>query len=129
MKNHNTKSNRLVIFYDGSCSFCNRWAQWIRVRDKLKCFELHPFKSEIAQQFFEHNTSLNQTESITVWDFQDRHWTRSKAVFEILKGLKTRWKFLLVFKFLPSAITDLIYRLIANNRYNICGKVDSCSLN
>lgn len=117
-----------MIFYDGSCALCSRWAQWIRIHDETSCFELHPFNSEISQHFFEHNTSLNPTESITVWDFQDKYWTQSNAVFEILKRLKTKWKLLLVFKFLPTRITDLVYRLIANNRHNICGKMDSCSL-
>ena len=42
--------------------------------------------------------------------------------------LKFPYNLLIVFYLIPSFIRDIIYDLVAKNRYRIFGKIDECSI-
>ncbi len=55
-------------------------------------------------------------------------FTRSRAVFALLGEVRSAWRFLRVFRFLPAWLTDLPYRLVARVRYRLFGRGDACGL-
>jgi len=54
--------------------------------------------------------------------------TETRAVFQILKYLDTKWRFLRVFRFLPLKVTDAVYRIVARNRKRWFGYAETCML-
>lgn len=54
--------------------------------------------------------------------------TETRAVFQILKYLDTKWRFLRFFRFLPHKVTDAVYRIVARNRKRWFGYAQTCML-
>jgi predicted DCC family thiol-disulfide oxidoreductase YuxK len=52
---------------------------------------------------------------------------KSEAVLRIARELP-RWQWTLVFQFIPRAIRDAIYDLVARSRYRWFGRRDACIL-
>ncbi|HEY0770429.1 MAG TPA: DCC1-like thiol-disulfide oxidoreductase family protein, partial [Sphingobacteriaceae bacterium] len=57
-----------------------------------------------------------------------RLYDRSDALIEIARDLPGIWKVFTVVRFLPKGFRDALYKLVANNRYRIFGKQESCML-
>ena len=55
----------------------------------------------------------------------ERAYTQSDAALEIVKDLSA-WKWLSIFRFVPRPLKDILYRLVAWNRYRWFGKRESC---
>ena len=53
---------------------------------------------------------------------------KSSAAFEIAKHLNGWPKIIIPFSILPHSLTDIIYDLVAKNRYKFFGKKDSCRI-
>jgi predicted DCC family thiol-disulfide oxidoreductase YuxK len=58
----------------------------------------------------------------------DQVYTKSTAVFKIIKSIGGIWRVFLVFELLPTSFNDFIYKKIAINRYKIFGKLDQCDI-
>jgi predicted DCC family thiol-disulfide oxidoreductase YuxK len=111
-----------VILYDGVCNFCNAVVNFIIEKDKDKIFRFAPIQSKEARMLLR---SLNeQFASLqTVYLIKDKTvYKRSAAVFEMCKHLPRPYRFIAVFGYLPIALTDYIYKIIAKNRYKWFGK-------
>jgi predicted DCC family thiol-disulfide oxidoreductase YuxK len=54
-------------------------------------------------------------------------YVKSETVLRIAREL-LRWQWTLVFQFIPRAIRDTIYELVARNRYRWFGRRDACIL-
>lgn len=55
-------------------------------------------------------------------------YVKSTGALHVLKDLGGIWKLLYVFIIIPRPIRDFIYSLIANNRYRIFGRRETCML-
>jgi predicted DCC family thiol-disulfide oxidoreductase YuxK len=55
-------------------------------------------------------------------------YTRSAAAIEIAARLDLPWNLLTVFQAVPEPLRDMIYDLIAQNRYQLFGKKEACML-
>jgi hypothetical protein len=58
----------------------------------------------------------------------DRSFTRSAAAIEIASRLDMPWNLLTVFQAVPEPLRDVMYDLIAQNRYQLFGKKEQCML-
>jgi len=58
----------------------------------------------------------------------EKVYLRAEAVFEIIKDLDGAWSLLRIFRFLPTALNDFFYKLVAKNRYKIFGRTPHCML-
>ena len=58
----------------------------------------------------------------------DQVYTKSTAVFRIIKTVGGLWNVFLIFNLLPTSFTDFIYKKIAKNRYKLFGKLDQCDI-
>ncbi len=120
-----------VIFFDGVCGLCNWFVDFLMSVDKGKKFLFSPLQSEFAAQNLPAellSLDENQAFKSVVLMADGKIFQSSEAVlktFEILGGV---WRLLLVFRFLPKALRDLLYGFVAANRYNWFGKKESCRL-
>lgn len=58
----------------------------------------------------------------------DRLTDKSTAVIRISKYLDGAWPLCMIFLVIPPFIRNVIYDIIANNRYKWFGKYDTCQL-
>ncbi|RJP59068.1 MAG: thiol-disulfide oxidoreductase DCC family protein [Ignavibacteriales bacterium] len=116
-----------IILFDGVCNFCNGSVNFLIKRDPNGIFKFAPLQSEIGQQLITKNNITGEIDSIILVK-ENIVYIKSDALIEIIKELKWYWKMLIIVKILPKKFRDLLYDLIANNRYKWFGKMDSCMI-
>jgi len=120
--------NSHIILFDGVCNFCNYWIGFIIKHDKESIFKFAPLQSEKGKQIL-NKLNLNEIlyDSIIMISKDTVH-KKSSAVFEIIKHLKGFIRIFILFKYLPQALTDFIYDVLAKSRYNLFGKRKNCRI-
>jgi predicted DCC family thiol-disulfide oxidoreductase YuxK len=120
-------STNKVVLFDGVCNFCNSSVQFIIKHDSTNSLKFASLQSNFGQDLIsKYNLSKSLDSVIYFEDFNI--YIKSKAAFKIASNFSGIWKLLLIFKILPTALTDFFYDIIANNRYKWFGKSDSCML-
>lgn len=115
MINPNTKED--IILFDGECSFCNFWINYILRRDKKKRFKFCPFPSKFGKQILEKNNLPQIINSVVVFS-KNKTYFKAEAVLYILKKLNLlEFCFYLLVFFLP--YKNYFYDIIANRRYKL----------
>jgi predicted DCC family thiol-disulfide oxidoreductase YuxK len=122
-----TGSNPVVLF-DGECNLCNGAVQFIIKRDPAGKFRFASLQSNAARRLLGNtNVRLNDLYSIIVLK-NGTVFDRSDALIEIARGLPGLWSMLTAFRFFPKFFRDTVYKLVANNRYRIFGRRESCMI-
>jgi predicted DCC family thiol-disulfide oxidoreductase YuxK len=118
----------ILVFFDGVCHLCQGTVKFILKRDRKRLFAFAPLQGETAKRYL-HLTAAEVAEpdSVVVWD-KGRRLERAAAIFYILRFMPWPWKLLSVFRFLPSFVSDPLYRFVARNRYRWFGRSESCMM-
>ena len=124
--NDNSKTH--IIIFDGICNLCNRFVNFVIKKDKKKQFYFTPLQSEIGIKYLKKFHLLESDINSIIYVQGEQFWIKSSAVLHIVKSLKRPWSCLYFFIFLPRAIRDKTYDLIAKNRYRWFGKKDTCRI-
>lgn len=116
-----------IIFFDGVCGLCNRFVDLMLRADKRGLFRFAPLQGETAKALLPPLPEEAHAWSVV---YRDEHGTyrESEAVLRVLGRLGGWWGTLAVFRCLPRALRDAVYRLIARNRYRWFGKRETCRL-
>jgi len=118
----------ILVFFDGVCHLCQGTVKFILKRDRNRRFAFAPLQGETAQAYLDMTVEENTSpESVIVWH-QGKKLERAAAIFYILLYLPWPWKLLSVFRFLPSFVSDPLYRFVARNRYRWFGRSASCMM-
>lgn len=115
--------NKPIIFFDGICSLCNGFINFLVSIKAHKSFNVASLQGNHAKKLL---SDINM-ETIILYE-DGKTYIKSEAIFRILKKLCFPWKLIMVFSILPRAFTDMIYEFISKNRYDIFGKKDSCRI-
>ena len=85
-------------------------------------------QSEFAQRLLREKLPSAYREINTIYLFaDDQVFQKSAAVFKVITPfMELKWIYL--FSFLPSIITDFFYDLIAKNRYLWFGRQEKCKM-
>jgi predicted DCC family thiol-disulfide oxidoreductase YuxK len=119
-------NERPVILFDGVCNLCCNWVRFLIREDKKELFLFAQLQSGSAKRMLESfGLNSNDLESV-VYIKNNICLQKSAAVLEILTDLGGVWKIVSIFKLIPSVIRDLVYSFIANIRYKVFGKRESC---
>jgi len=118
--------SRQVVFFDGVCLLCNGFVDFLLARDREQLFQFAPLQGENAKALLpaEFHTDLN---TVVLWS-QGQVFTRSDAVLMVLSQLGGIWWFTRVGWAVPQFLRDLVYRLVASQRYSWFGKRETCRL-
>lgn len=117
----------LVILFDGVCNFCDASVQFILNRDPKGIFHFASLQSEAGQNLVEkYNVPADVDSMILIED--DKVYYKSTAALRISRHLQGAWKWLYGFIIIPSPIRNIVYDLIAKNRYKWFGQKESCML-
>ncbi len=117
-----------IVIFDGVCNLCEFSVNFIFEHDTVGHFSFTPAQSPLGASLLKHfgiNTSRLDT---VVLVSGDRAFTRSAAAIEIASRLDMPWNLLTVFQAVPEPLRDVMYDLIAQNRYQLFGKKDECML-
>ena len=117
-----------VILFDGDCPLCNAWCRFIISYDKDFLFKLVPMQSKKGQIILTH-LGQNTDNFETMLFIEDNNtFKKSTAFIKIVNQLPYPSRLLSFVKFTPKLIRDFIYDRIAQNRFKLFRKYQSCSL-
>lgn len=115
-----------IVFFDGYCGLCNGFVDFVMARDHKKIFRFATLQGATAARLLTKD-EVEKFDSVVVF-IHDSKYRKSQAVLEVFKTLGGGWKLLSYFGFLPPALLDFFYDIIAKNRYAWFGKRDVCRL-
>lgn len=115
---------RLIVF-DGICNLCNGFVKFVVKRDKKNIFKFTPIQSDAAKKF--DLPEFDSDSPVTIFYVRGRTvLQKSDAALSIFYDLGGIWKAFIVFRLFPRFFRNWFYDRIANNRYKMFGKRDSC---
>jgi len=118
--------HRTIVFFDGECLLCNRTLLWIVRNEKSQKMVFAPLKGIQAQMLLEEYDAL--PDSIIVHDGMNI-LTKSHAILHICKEMGGIWNIIhVIMKIIPKGIRDILYDIIAKNRYVWFGTTQECLL-
>ncbi len=122
------KTQHAVVVFDGECSFCNGWIDFLLRFDKKEIFRFSARQSETGAAFaLQHGIPPGGTGSIIVVEDQQIR-LRSDAVLRMLSLLGFPFSLMGIFRVIPAALRDAVYDLIARNRKRWFGKTVQCRI-
>jgi len=110
--------NHVIVVYDGICGFCNVSIQFILQQKPSNRLRFMSFQSDLGQELVSRLNINENLDSIIVVE-HSQVYEKSTAIFKVLNHVNSRWKYLRIFRLVPSFISDLAYDVIAKNRYRI----------
>jgi predicted DCC family thiol-disulfide oxidoreductase YuxK len=116
-----------VILFDGVCNFCDASVQFILDRDPNETFHFASLQSEAGQELLKKHQVRDDVDSMILIE-NEKVYYKSAAALRISRHLRGAWKLLYVFIIVPAPIRNIVYDLIARNRYKWFGQKDSCML-
>tara|TARA_B100000941_G_scaffold58889_1_gene38559 strand:+ start:5271 stop:5693 length:423 start_codon:yes stop_codon:yes gene_type:complete len=120
--------NKTIILFDGECAMCNNYILFVAKNDSDDNFRFLSIQNKkIIELKKTHAIEEDNISSICIID-NNKIKRKSRAVLKIVSMLKFPYNLLIVFYIIPNFLRDIIYDLVAKNRYRIFGKVDECSI-
>lgn len=112
-------SDKKILFYDGSCGFCNRSVQFVLDHEKNQLTYFVPLQSVVASDFFEFQ-GLEKPDLSTLYYWNGKKlYNRSSGALHLAMELKLPYRLLTVFLVIPRFIRDGCYGFIAKRRHRI----------
>jgi predicted DCC family thiol-disulfide oxidoreductase YuxK len=116
-----------VIFFDDVCVMCNSFVNLLLRVDRRHQFLFAPLRGETASRLLPPLPDDASKWSMVYVDESGIH-DQSDASLEVYRRLGGLWWLLSLARFVPRAIRDPIYRVIAKNRYRWFGKRETCRI-
>ena len=114
----------LIVYFDGVCNLCNGFVDILIKIDRRRRLRYAPVQGATAKAggvYADGSTpsSIIVAEGLIVL-------TESDAVLRIFSFLGGIWNLLAFGRLIPKPFRDGMYRVIAQNRYGLFGRRDSC---
>ncbi|MCC5920834.1 MAG: thiol-disulfide oxidoreductase DCC family protein [Cyclobacteriaceae bacterium] len=117
-----------ILLFDGICNLCNGAVDFIIKRDPKNHFLLASLQSRKGQALLDHFQLEKKEFSSLVLIEGEKVYLKSTAALRAAKKLNGLWPATYIFIIVPSFIRDVVYDIIARNRYHWFGKSKSCRL-
>ena len=122
------KEKKIIIF-DGECLLCNKYVEFITKYDNNDYFRFVALQNkEFLDKILKEEQLIGDNTSIILIEENNAIKKRSSAVISILSNLQFPFHLFSITKIIPRFLRDMIYTLIARNRYKIFGKISYCSI-
>jgi len=118
----------LVVYYDGVCGLCDFFVNILIKIDSKGILKFSSLQGNSGQKLLSNLTFDKKELDTVLFRTNDQVYTRSTAVFKIIKSIGGIWRLFLPFDLLPTSFNDFIYRKISINRYKLFGKLDRCDI-
>lgn len=108
------KYENIILFYDGSCGFCNSFVQFILKNKIEKTMRFAPLRGETYEKVFGKKNVLSNFDSLVFFNPDNQtSYIHSKSALMSLWMCKNSIKYLILFAIIPSEISDQFYKLFA----------------
>lgn len=115
-----------IIVFDAECVLCTANARFVLRYDRRGHFQLASMQGAVGTALY-RRFDIDPTDPETLIVVSgDKALRDSAAVFAIWSGLGWPWRALTIFRAVPPALRDPLYRFIARNRYRLFGKRLTC---
>ena len=115
-----------IVLYDGVCGLCHWTVAWLLRHDPERKLWFAPLQGETAARLREQHPEIPQDLDTVVYVEDGRVFLRSRSFVRIARHLPRPWRWGYALRWVPAAILDLGYRLVAATRYRLFGKHDTC---
>jgi predicted DCC family thiol-disulfide oxidoreductase YuxK len=122
-----------IVLYDGVCGLCNRLVQFLLKRDTHDRLRFAALQSDFAGEILRRHgldpDDLNTAHLVLNYNEPgERILGRSDAILQGVNELGGVWRIAGVAKVVPRSIRNFFYKLVAENRYRMFGKFETCML-
>ncbi|MCY4779823.1 DCC1-like thiol-disulfide oxidoreductase family protein [Sphingobacterium sp. UT-1RO-CII-1] len=121
----NSSDIELIVLFDGVCNLCNSTVDFIIKNDKNKNLRYASLQSELGSRVLAYFKTRPDSIILVSPNYL---YTKADAALLIAKELKKPYSLLYYLRVVPLKIRNLIYDVIAKNRYKWFGKKNSCRL-
>lgn len=121
---------RPILFFDGVCNLCNGLVRFIIKWEREPKLYFCSLQSKVAAEILSREGVPDPGEDPdTLWLMEDGvlHGY-SDAAIRVAKYLRFPFSWFSIFFYLPKGVRDGLYRWIANRRYALFGRRESCSV-
>ena len=119
---------RAIVFYDGSCGFCQASVQFILKYNKQQDLYFATLQSDTLTDLVPKNQIPEPLpDAVLFWE-EGALYVASEAALRIARHLNFPLSIFYYFRFIPLSFRNFVYRLIAKHRYKIAGQANSCLL-
>ncbi|KAG6429979.1 hypothetical protein SASPL_108038 [Salvia splendens] len=123
------QDSRPIMLFDGVCNLCNGGVKIVRDNDRRRNIRFEALQSESGKKLLQRSGRAPDDISSVVLVEKDRSYIKSEAVLKIMEYIDLPFPQLALFlQFVPLFVRDFVYDNIADNRYNIFGRSDSCDI-
>jgi len=120
--------NSNILLFDGVCNLCNASVIFVIKHDQQKVIKFASLQSKKGKELLQfHQVDQNYLSSF-VYLRNNVTLLKSTAALYLAKDLGGLWKLFFAFIIIPKPIRDVVYSIIANNRYRWFGKSESCMI-
>ncbi|TMW90101.1 hypothetical protein EJD97_016203 [Solanum chilense] len=122
--------NRPIMLFDGVCNLCNGGVKFVRDNDNKRRIRYEALQSEAGKNLLRRSGRAPDDISSVVLVEKDRSYVKSEAVLKIMEYINLPFPQLAFFlQFVPLRfIRDFAYDNVANNRYALFGRSESCEI-
>ena len=118
----------MIVVFDAQCLLCNGWVQFLLRHDRKGVFRFASIQGDAGQALLaQAGLKVDGLETLLLIDGQ-RNWQHTGAIFRVLDALGWPWRLAWIGWLVPAQIRDLLYRLLARNRYRVFGRLDQCAM-
>ena len=114
-----------LILFDGVCVLCAGWVHFIISRDPEGRYRFVSIQSEPGRALaarFQIDAEAPET-NVVIRD--GKAWFKADSALRVCRDLR-RWQWTQVFRLLPRPLRNIFYDLIAQNRYRLFGRRETC---
>ncbi|GMN50033.1 hypothetical protein TIFTF001_019193 [Ficus carica] len=123
------KDTRPIMLFDGVCNLCNGGVKFVRDNDRNRRIRFEALQSEAGKNLLRRSGRAPDDISSVVLVEKDRSHIKSEAVLKIMEYIDLPFPQLAFFlRFVPLFVRDFAYDNVANNRYTIFGRSESCEI-
>jgi predicted DCC family thiol-disulfide oxidoreductase YuxK len=126
-----THTQPRIVFYDGTCGLCHRAIRLLIAEDPDGIrFHFAPLQGETFAQRVPEEVREQLPDSLVVVNPDSKLRVKGAAVTVLLSDLGGLWRLLgLPLRLLPGRVRDLLYDLVAGNRYRLFPRTEeACPL-
>ena len=120
-----------LVLYDGVCGLCSRLLQFLLEHDHRAVFTFASLQSAVGMAMVERfgGNPKELTSFYVLANYRANHaqmLSKGSAALFVAGELGWPWKVAVLMRVLPPAILDVIYNLVARNRYRVFGRHERC---
>ncbi|WP_445747395.1 thiol-disulfide oxidoreductase DCC family protein [Polaribacter sp.] len=121
--------DKKIILTDGVCNLCNGIVLKIIKYDKKNTFLFANLQSETGKELTKYlGIDTKKIDAIILYEPGVSYEVKSSAALKIMEDFGGIWNLSYVLRIFPVGFRDVIYDIIAKNRYKWFGKKESCMM-